>query len=416
MKRLLAVCLLPGAVWCASEPEKADVWKAGEGNYKLFRIPGIVVSAKGSVLAYSEARKSDRGDWNTIDVVMRRSTDGGRTWSPFRRIADVEGPKTKNPVALAQNLASIEDVTYNNPVAIADRSGAVHFVFCLEYMRAFYMRSDDDGITWSKPREITSAFAEFRPVYDWKVLAAGPGHGIQLRNIRLLIPVWMSTGTWAGDAHRPSITSTIYSDDSGETWHAGEIAIPNTPEYIYPNETTAVQLADGRVMLNARSESKQQRRLTTVSSDGATGWSTPKFDEALLEPICMASLVRYSTAATGGRNRILSQIRITWNGAMETRLLARRATDVTCRCRSATTKGRHGPCASQLSHDGQVTGTLAVAHDGTHLSLYERGGSNARSFRTEARTLAKSDSTGSLTERTEAASGNDSKTAMRIVE
>ncbi len=388
MKRLLAVCLLPGAVWCASEPEKADVYKAGEGNYKLFRIPGIVVSAKGSVLAYSEARKSDRGDWNTIDVVMRRSTDGGRTWSPFRRIADVEGPKTKNPVALAQNLASIEDVTYNNPVAIADRSGAVHFVFCLEYMRAFYMRSDDDGITWSKPREITSAFAEFRPVYDWKVLAAGPGHGIQLRNNRLLIPVWMSTGT-GGHAHRPSVTSTIYSDDSGKTWHAGEIAIPNTPEYIYPNETTAVQLADGRVMLNARSESKQQRRLTTVSSDGATGWSTPKFDEALLEPICMASLVRYSTAATGGRNRILfsnpyNLERRDGNTAPGTPRDRRNVS-----VQVSYDEGQTWSVRKSIEPGWSGYSDLAVAHDGTILLLYERGGSNDDHFRTEALTLAR---------------------------
>ena len=278
-------------------------------------------------------------------------------------------------------------MTYNNPVAIADRSGAVHFVFCLEYMRAFYMRSDDDGISWSKPTEITSAFAEFRPVYDWKVLATGPGHGIQLRNGRLLIPVWMSTGT-GGHAHRPSVTSTIYSDDGGKTWHAGDIAIPNTAEYIYPNETEAVQLADGRVMLNSRSESKRQRRLTTVSSDGATGWSLPKFDEALLEPICMASVVRYSTTAAGGRNRILFSNPYNLerrNGDM----LPGRATDVICHCKLATTKARRGPYASRLSLDGRVTRTWrlhlmarfccsmnAVAPDDDH-------------FLTEALTLAR---------------------------
>src|SRR4051794_10450406 len=123
MQRSFAVCLLAAAVCCGSEPEKIDVWRAGEEEYKIFRIPGIVVTSRGSVLAYSEARKSDRGDWNTIDIVMRRSTDGGRTWSPSRRIAAVGGPKRKNPVAVAQNLASADDVTYNNPVAIADRSG-----------------------------------------------------------------------------------------------------------------------------------------------------------------------------------------------------------------------------------------------------------------------------------------------------
>ena len=74
---------------------------------------------------------------------------------------------------------------------------------------------------------------------------------------------------------------------------------------INPNETVAIELADGRVMLNTRSESKAHRRLVTISPDGATGWSTPKFDDTLVEPICMAGIVRLSTEQSGGRNRIL---------------------------------------------------------------------------------------------------------------
>jgi sialidase-1 len=116
--------------------------------------------------------------------------------------------------------------------------------------------------------------------------------------------VWLSTGT-GGNAHRPSVTATIFSDDAGKTWHAGEIAVPCTDEWINPNETVAIELADGRVMLNVRSESKAHRRLVTTSKDGATGWSTPKFDDALLEPICMAGIVRYSLPREGDKKRIL---------------------------------------------------------------------------------------------------------------
>jgi sialidase-1 len=192
---------------------------------------------------------------------------------------------------LAQNLANPSDVTYNNPVAIPDqKSGAVHFLFCLEYMRAFYMRSDDDGQSFSKATEITSAFDAFRPEYAWKVLATGPGHGIQLRNGRLLVPIWLSTGT-GGHAHRPSVTSTIVSDDSGKTWRRGAIAVPDTADFVFPNETTAAQLSDGRVMLNVRTETKSHRRTIVTSADGSSQWSAPKFDNALLEPICFGTLI-----------------------------------------------------------------------------------------------------------------------------
>jgi sialidase-1 len=184
-------------------------------------------------------------------------------------------------------------VTDNNPVLIADKDGTVHMLFCLEYMRVFYQRSEDDGISWSKPSEITVAFEAFKKDYDWKVLATGPNHSIQLKTGRLVVPVWLSTGT-GGNAHRPSVTATIYSDDFGKSWHASEIAVPCTEEWINPNETVAIELNDGRVMLNVRSESKAHRRLITTSKDGATGWSTPKFDDALLEPICMGGIVRYN--------------------------------------------------------------------------------------------------------------------------
>lgn len=278
----------------AAEPflNKQPLFQVGDLGYKVFHIPGIVVTAKGTVLAWCEARR-DGSDWDQIDILLRRSTDEGLTWSPARSIVAVEGAKTKNPFALALKNTDPTTVTYNNPVLIADKDGTVHMLFCLEYMRTFYQRSTDDGLTWSQPTEITQTFETFRKSYDWKVLATGPNHSIQTRTGRLVVPVWLSTGT-GGNAHRPSVTSTIYSDDQGKTWLAGEIAVPCTDDWINPNETVAIELADGSVMLNVRSESKAHRRLITISKDGATNWSTPKFDDSLLEPICMGGLVRYS--------------------------------------------------------------------------------------------------------------------------
>jgi len=275
----------------AAEPflEKKDLFKAGDAGFALYRIPGVVTTTKGTLLAYCEARKDAKSDWGEIEVHLKRSTDGGKTWGDAQNIAHkgtrIEGNPTK------KGGSSDKEQTVNNPVAITDQSGAVHFLYCVNYARCFYMRSDDDGLTFSAPVEITSAFEAFRTKFPWTVLATGPGHGIQIKSGRLVVPIWLASGK--DGAHHPSAAGTIYSDDSGATWKAGELPLPNKGDFKDPNETSAVELSDGRVMLNARSESKANRRLVTTSSDGATNWSAPKFDEALWEPICMGSIVNY---------------------------------------------------------------------------------------------------------------------------
>lgn len=295
---LLLVCVQPLFAQDIQRPfqEKIDLFEAGKEGYDLYRIPGIVVSKQGTVLAYCEARKSSKGDWGPIDILMRRSTDGGKTWAERQTVVHVEGDLPVNPVAAAQNLDKPGDNTANNPVAIVDyETGDIHFLYCLEYMRCFYMKSSDEGATWTEPVEITKTFEAFRPEYDWKVLATGPGHAIQIQRLRhtrgrLVVPVWLSLGT-GGHAHRPSVTATIYSDDHGQTWQAGNIAVPDTPDTIFPNETHIVEVVNG-ILLNTRSESTRQRRLVTWGPDGATDWSKPRFDSQLLEPICMSGLVR----------------------------------------------------------------------------------------------------------------------------
>jgi sialidase-1 len=124
--------------------------------------------------------------------------------------------------------------TVNNPVAILDpKTGRIEFLYCVNYSRCFSMRSLDDGLTWSQPVEITSSFEPFRSQYDWNVIATGPGHGIALESGRLVVPIWLAYGK--SGAHAPSATGTITSDDSGKSWQAGDIVVPNKSPYINPN-------------------------------------------------------------------------------------------------------------------------------------------------------------------------------------
>lgn len=370
--KLLSLFLAIGLPLCAAEPflEKQDLFRVGDDpTYNIYHIPGIVVTAKGTVLAWCEARQGG-GDWSDIRILLRRSTDDGRTWSAPQSIADVPGPKQKNAFALRLKNVDTSQVTYNNPVLIAGKDGTVHMLFCLEYERAFYQRSEDDGLSWSKPTEITATFDAFKKDYAWKVLATGPNHSIQLKTGRLVVPVWLSTGE-GGNAHRPSVTATIYSDDQGRTWKAGEIAVPCTDEWINPNETVAIELNDGRVMLNVRSESKAHRRLITTSPDGATNWSTPKFDDALLEPICMAGIVRYEHK---GKSLILFSNPHNLDGGREGKpepgkSRARKNVSV----KVSRDEGQTWPVNKLLEDGPSMYSDIAVTHSGTILCFYGRG-------------------------------------------
>lgn len=288
---------------CAPPPWSDSAAK--EDNF-YYHIPVIAVTARGTVLAFGERRNVNCADWGDIRIELRRSADGGRTWEPLLQIVPTAESIEPSVLTSPPKPVGQEHIaTYGNPVVITDRSGAVHILFQTDYARCFYMRSNDDGLTFSKPTEITGTFEAFRSEYDWKVLAPGPGHGIQLTTGRLVVPVWLSSGGKSGYFHHPSVTSVIYSDDEGTTWERGEIAIRSSDEWSDPNESVAVELADGSVMLNVRNESPHQRRLATVSKDGATHWAPAWFVDDLPEPICFGSLIRLPRKYTGSEDCLL---------------------------------------------------------------------------------------------------------------
>ena len=369
--------------------EQVNIFEAETGGYAHYRVPAIAVSPKGTVLAFVEARKNSSGDWGTQDIMMRRSTDSGQTWEEPRVIARVKGKIQQNEVAFTQNLAKPGEVTYNNIVPIVDRkNGVVHFLFCVEYARAYYMRSDDDAMTFSEPVDITGTFEKFRSEYDWKVLATGPGHGIQLENGRLVVPVWLSDGT-GGHAHRPSIVSVIYSDDAGKTWERGDVVVRH-PELKNPSETLALQLTDGRVMLNIRNESPEHRRAVSYSEDGATGWTTPVFHDELVEPVCMGSLIRLSAQPRDSRNRVL----FANPDSNEPRDPERpegnhKRQNVTVRL--SYDEGRTWPVKKSIERGVSGYSDLATGPDGTIFCIYERGTPTDRGTHVKYVTVARFD-------------------------
>lgn len=279
---------------------KTHLFEARTGAYWNYRVPGILCTPSGVILASVEARRGSGGDWDGNDILLRRSLDGGITWEAQQQVVSHTqyGP---GPVSNFVMIADRQDGSGN---------GIVHALYCHNYSRCFYMHSKDDGATFSAPVEITESMAAFRERYSWRVFAFGPGHGIQLENGRLVVPVWMSDGSGtefgAGKlGHRPSEVACVYSDDHGQSWQCGDTVVRTDERFRNPSETIPVQLSDGRVLFNIRTENRENRRLISISDDGAHGWSDPRFDDALLEPVCMASMIKLHAKSPRNANYIL---------------------------------------------------------------------------------------------------------------
>ncbi len=269
--------------------DTVTVFNSDRYGYASTRDPAICITPKGTLLAFCEARADGPGDWASIDLLMRRSTDGGRTWNDTVVIA---GRETGRPTS--------------NLTPLVGKDGAIHLLYYRNYARSYEIVSRDDGLSWTPPVDITYVFDQFKEEYNWKVIASGPGHAIQLNNGRLIVPTWLcNPDPKIKGGHRPSCVASIYSDDHGRTWKRGAIIMNTSEESPNPSEIHAIELEDGRVMVDIRNESSRHRRMYSISPDGYSHWSKPVFNESLFEPICNASIERLSTKKKNGKSRIL---------------------------------------------------------------------------------------------------------------
>jgi sialidase-1 len=266
------LAILPAS---ADERFQIDVFTAGAEGYHTYRIPALVVAPKGTLLAICEGRKTGRGDHGDLDLVQKRSTDGGKTWGPLEMIHE-EGGTAK--------------ITIGNPCPVIDQStGTIWLPFTRDNDRVFVTSSTDDGHTWAKPRDITSAVKGA----DWNWYATGPGNGIQLQRGkfagRLIIPCDHRVGAARDDKDnwdKAGRSHVIYSDDHGQSWKLG-----GSTDFAM-NECAVVELPDGALMLNSRSYRGKACRGVSLSKDGGATWEPTTDDPALVESVCQASLIR----------------------------------------------------------------------------------------------------------------------------
>jgi sialidase-1 len=385
-RRLLADPLLPAQ----------DLFVAG-GRYKTCRIPGIIATPRGALIAYCEARYSSGGDWESEDLLFRRSEDGGRTWTPARKLVDLPGPQPINPLRYdlrgEMGEGQIHAKTFQNLVMIPDRNtGAIHVIFELDYWRCFYLRSDDDGRTFSTPREISSVIAGYREKgLAWRAFGNGCGHGIQLRNGRLLVALWLTDSSMRhGGGHRPDDVGSLYSDDHGRTWQIGDWAERDRWTHDEPSETCEVELSDGRVLFNSRAESPRYLRAFAVSPDGSSNWSPSGLDTRLYDPWCEASILRLPG---DGPVRILfcnpdsRDEPANTPGGIGRKSRPRMNLSV----KLSPDDCRSWPVSREIDSGVAGYSDLAALPDGSIFCLYERGTTNGRQTANAAITLVRFD-------------------------
>ncbi len=283
-------------------PVHSDVlFKKGDEGVNTYRIPALVQANDGSIIVFAEARQDGGGDTGDINLVSRRSTDGGKTWSEIITVWDDGENVCGNPCPVVDKETGriILLSTWNNG---KDPEKNIHARTSIDTRRVFVMYSDDNGLTWSKAREITDQ----TKLPEWTWYATGPCHAIQLRKGphkgRIVAPC--NHGVFGAG----TVSHVIYSDDKGETWHIG--GDPGVG-----NESTVTELKDGSVLLNMRDAkwTKDQARidngaarLCAISRDGGRTFGQYYYDRNLIEPVCNASIVNYAPGGKLSRTLLFS--------------------------------------------------------------------------------------------------------------
>jgi sialidase-1 len=260
-----------------AEPEQTPIFVSGQSGYHTYRIPSLIVTKLGTLLAFCEGRKKNSSDAGEIDLLLKRSLDGGKTWTKAQIVWHDSGNTCGNPCSVVEHDTGVVWLLVTHNLG-TDSEAQILDGKSKGTRTVWVTKSSDDGVTWSKSADITKDVK----AADWTWYATGPGVGIQTKSGRLVIPCDnYIAGSKAQQSH------VIFSDDKGKTWRLGGAVGPHC------DESQVVELADGSLMLNIRSYRGRNRRLVTISKDRGETWSKLVEDDALIEPVCQASIIRH---------------------------------------------------------------------------------------------------------------------------
>jgi sialidase-1 len=338
---LVCVFLVMADQAFGQQPRSRLLFDSGKEGYPRYRIPSLIVTAKGTLLAICEGRRGGRGLTGEIHLVLKRSADGGKTWAPLEKILSGGTHTLGNPCAVVDRRNGTLWLAYTRSHG-KDTEEEIVAGRSREKTGVFLTSSSDDGRTWSPPRDLSKVGRKS----DWTWYGTGPGVGTQLANGRLVIP------SYHAEARTKIYRShMLYSDDAGKTWQIGESVGKMC------SECHAVQRADGVLVLSARTIQGKPQRTTAESKDGGKTWSAVRLDSLLYDPDCEAHLYKYS----GGTWQKTRWLYAHPAGPGRKNLTVRLSYD----------EGKSWPIAKLLrSGDGQYS-SLARLPDGTIGCLYD---------------------------------------------
>ena len=282
-----------------SAQTKVPVFESGQEGHKSYRIPAIVALPNGDLLAIAEGRVQNSGDFGDINVVMKRSSDKGKTWSGLITLVDNDSLQAGNPAPVVDRM---DPEFPNGRIFLFFNTGNNHEGEVRKgkgLREVWYITSSDNGTTWTDPINITLLVhrpkqPHIHPSYDfaedWRSYANTPGHALQFTSGkyrgRIFVPANHSAGEPQEHFHDYAAHG-YYTDDHGKTFNLGQ-----SVNIVSSNESTATDLADGTLMMNIRNQSGDKRaRIVALSKTGGTSWDTVYFDMNLPDPVNEGSIL-----------------------------------------------------------------------------------------------------------------------------
>lgn len=300
MKKLF---LMGFALACSStivlSQESVKVFVSGTEGNKIYRIPAIISLPDEGLLAFCEGRVNDAGDFGDINIVSKRSNDGGKTWSALQTVVNYDVLQAGNPAP----VVDLNDPLYpKGRIFLFYNTGNNHEGEVRKgkgLREVWYKTSTDNGATWSEPVNITlhvhrprqpGVNSAYNFPEDWRSYSNAPGHAMQFTSGqykgRIFVPANHSAGE-PQEQSRDYAAHGFYTDDHGKTFHLGKsVNIPGS------NESTATELSGDKLLMSIRNQRGDIRaRIIAISSTGGATWDTAYFDNKLPDPVCQGSIL-----------------------------------------------------------------------------------------------------------------------------